>query len=186
MCEPVTLGLLTSAAVGGGAAAGALGASAAALTTAQTVMLALSAGSAVMGAAGAYQQSQASKAVAENNAHTAGVQAEDAIRRGDLEAQNQMRQSRQMVGAQRAAYSARGLDISTGTPSDVIEQTDFFGQSDAATARTNARKEAWAYRTQQAGFQGEASAQNPMMAATASLLGSAGSVANKWYSFSKG
>lgn len=181
MCLPLLAALPAAL----GSATAVAGAASAAMTTMQMVTMALSAGSAVVGAVGAYQQSQTTKAIAENNAHTAGVQAEDAIRRGDLEAQNQMRQSRQMVGAQRAAYSARGLDISTGTPADVIEQTDFFGQSDAATARTNARKEAWAYRTQQAGFQGEANAQNPMMAATSSLLSSAGSVASKWYSFSK-
>lgn len=186
MCEPVSLGLLASVATGGGAAAGALGASAAALTTAQTVMLALSAGSAVMGAAGAYQQSAQAKAVAENNARTARIQAQDALKRGDQDAADAMRKARGLVGAQQAAYSARGLDISSGTPADVIEQTDFFGQADAATARTNARKEAWAYRNQAANFRAEANGENPRQAMTGSLLGGASRVADRWYNFTRG
>lgn len=186
MCEPVSMGLLASAAAGGGAATGLLGASAAALTTTQTVMLALSAGSAVMAGAGAYQQSQTAKATAENNARIGRIQAQDAIKRGDDEAAKDMRQVRQAVGAQRAAYSARGLDIASGTPADVILQTDFFGQVDAATARTNARKEAWGYENQSAAYQAEADSQNPMLAMTGSLLGSAGTVADRWYSFTKG
>ena len=153
------------------------------LTTAQTITLGLSAAGALAGAVGAYQTSRTAKATAQANADAAEQNAQDALARGDKDAAAVMRQSRAAVGAQRAAYSARGLDISEGTPADVIDQTDFFGQSDAATARTNARREARAYRAQGAGFQAEAGSLNPWLNSSGALLSGAGSVADKWYRF---
>lgn len=98
--------------------------------------------SAIVGAVGARNQAKANHAIAQNNMAIADMQAEDSLKRGEQQAQEAQRKARAIASAQRAAYSARGLDISEGTPADVIEQTDFFGQADAATARTNARKEA--------------------------------------------
>lgn len=150
----------------------------------QGISLALSAGSAVLGAAGAYQQSSMAKKVAEVNASTAEMNAQDAQRRGEQDAQRIARQGRQVQGQQRAALSARGIDIGEGTGADLIDQTDFFSLADQATARDNAAKEAWNYRAQRNSYQAQADAQKPGMAAFSSLLGSAGSVADKWYRFS--
>jgi len=172
-----------AAAAGAGAAAGTAGAVSTGLTTAQAVNLGLSAAGALAGAASSYQSTKLAKATAEANAAQAEQNAQDAITRGDKEAANVRRQSQSAVGAQRAAYSARGLDISEGTPADVIDQTDFFGQSDAATARTNARREAYAYRSQGAGFQAEAGTLNPWLNSSGALLSGSGSVADKWYRY---
>lgn len=175
-----------AAAAGAGAAAAGAGAGAvsAGLTTAQAVNLGLSAAGALAGATSAYQGAQTAKSVAQANANTAEQNAQDAIRRGDKDAASVRRQSQQVVGAQRAALSARGLDVSEGTPADLIDQTDFFGQSDAATTRTNARREAFAYRSQQAGFQAESASASPWLSGGGALLGGAGSVADKWYRYS--
>jgi hypothetical protein len=186
-----SLGLLGAGGATGGVAGGIAGGTTAlttttvstGLTTAQMVNLGLSAAGTLAGAASAYQGSRTAKAMAEQNAITAEQNAQDALARGEKDAQAVRRQGQQVVGAQRAAFSARGLDISEGTPADVIDQTDFFGQSDAATTRTNARREARAYRAQGGSFQAEAGTLNPWLQGGSALLGSMGTVASKWYRF---
>jgi hypothetical protein len=146
----------------------------------------LMAASAVTSAVAARGQAQAARNAAQMNQGIAEVQAQDATMRGEQEAQAINRNARQTVGAQRAAYAARGVDLGVGTPADVIDQTDFFGQADAATARSNAAKDAWGYRARGAGFAAEAANSSPNRAAALSLLGSAGSVASSWYGKGKG
>lgn len=140
--------------------------------------------STLVSATAARNQARAAQAVASNNARVAELQAEDALKRGDQKAMEAQRRARMVASAQRAAYSARGLDISGGTPGEVIDQTDFFGQSDAATARTNSRKEAWAARVAQGNYQTQASASDPSGAFGATLLANAPAVAGRWYSYS--
>lgn len=144
-------------------------------------VIAFMAVSAVVSAVGARGQAKADRAAAQQNQAIAEVQASDATMRGEQEAQAINRNARQTVGAQRAAYAARGVDLGVGTPADVMDQTDFFGQADATTARNNAAKEAWGYRARGAGFAADAANANPNRAAGLSLLGSAGSVASSWY-----
>jgi hypothetical protein len=144
------------------------------------ISLGLSAAGAGIGAYGAYQTSRSAKDAAEANARAANDAAKDAIERGDKDAAAARRNANQVVGAQRAAFSARGIDISEGTAADLIDQTDFFGQSDAATIRTNARKEAYNYRARAAGMSAQAAGEAPFLSAGTSLLGGAGAVSDKW------
>lgn len=139
--------------------------------------------SAALSAKNAYDTGKVNQAVAGNNAIVAQQKSDDALARGEQDAIAARRAASQQVGQQRAAFSARGIDISEGTPADIIDQTDFFGQTDVATARTNARKESWGYQAQKGGFEAQAAASNPWKMASGSLLGSAGSVASNWYSF---
>ena len=88
-----------------------------------------------------------------------------------------------MKSAQRVNLAAKGLDLTYGTAADLQDQTDFFGQSDVATTRTNARKEAWARKSQAGGFQAEALSQQPWLAGGSTLLAGAGQVADKWYAY---
>ena len=145
-----------------------------------TTIAALTAASAAVGAAGAYQQSRNTKKVAEYNAGVAELEAQDARRRGDQKADAVRRAAGQQTGAARAALSAKGLDISEGSAADMIDQIDFFGQVDAVTAKQNAAKEAWNLRARKAGYQFEADAQRPGLMAATSLLGSAGTVSDRW------
>lgn len=148
-----------------------------------TIMLALSVASAAAAAKGQYDQNKFQSGVAKNNATMAERQARDAERRGEEEAQRINRQTSQLKGSQRASLAARGLDLGAGTPGDLIDQTDFFGATDAAMARTNGRTEAWMRRGQGANFSAEAANSNATQAAGLSLLGSAGNVAGKWYAY---
>lgn len=138
---------------------------------------------AALSAKNAYDTAKVNRGVAEQNAAVAEQKRVDALSRGEQDAMAARRAAGQQAGAQRAGFSARGLDISEGTPADLIDQTDFFGQTDVATARTNARKEAWGYQAQKNGFESAAASSSPGRAAGASLLSSAGSVAANWYAF---
>lgn len=172
MCEPVTMTAI-------GTWLGASASTAAAVGT----MASLTAATGAISAAGVYSQAKTAKATAELNATMADRAAADAVTRGDKQAMEARRQGSLMAGAQRSRYAAAGLDIESGTPGDVIDQTDFFAQSDGATARTNARKDAAGYQSQGASYRAQADSINPGLQLAGSLLGTASSVAGKWYSY---
>lgn len=194
MCEPVTLAALATAATGAGAAAAGVGSAAAvtagtaAMTAAQAITLAATVGGTVLSASSAYQQGQVAKATARNNATMAEYAAQDAQRRGEEEAAAVQRKGASLKSAQRVNLASKGLDLNYGTAADLQDQTDFFTQSDVATTRTNAAREAWNMRArgQQVLAQGKADALNSMYSAAGSLLGGAGQVSDKWYTYTKG
>lgn len=175
MCEPITMGLI--------AAGGTALAAPAALTTAMTASLAASVGAGVMSAAGAYQQGQVNKQIGRNNQIMAEYAAQDAQRRGDAEAMKVRRQADQLKGAQRLKMAAAGLDLGEGTAADLQDQTDFFAEADQSTARYNGKLDAWSARQQGANAraQGDAAARQGTLSAFGTILGTGGSVADKWY-----
>ncbi len=134
----------------------------------------------------AYTSAQATKAqneyqaeVAENNAQAAEWQAKDAVQRGNTEADNMRRKGAQTLGSQRAAMSAAGLDVSTGSALSILEDTDYFNRVDQLTIRDNAAREAWGYRVQgsnaqaSAGlYRGTADSINPMFEGVKAGVGS--------------
>lgn len=146
---------------------------------------------AVVGAYGAYSASESSKAQAEfqsdmaaNNAKVSKWNAEDAIARGGEAANLKAREAERLRGTQVARLASNGLDISSGTPLAILEDTMFMGQQDANTIRNNAAREAWGFEVQGAQnsasslmYSAAAKAEKPAMAAGTSLLSSAGQYA---------
>lgn len=200
MCEPATLTAIGTWAASAFSAAGATGAAVAGtaaigtaatvgtavatgMTAAQMISLGLAATSAVVGGIGMYNQSKAAKQTAEANAERAETAAQDAVTRGDDEAQRVMRQGAALKSSQRTSMAARGLDLTYGTAADLQDQTDFFTQSDVATTRTNARKEAYNLRSQRNVYQAEAASNRPWLAAGSTMLGAAGQVSDRWYRY---
>src|SRR5699024_11069327 len=110
-----------------------------------TAILAIStAGSAY----GQHQAGAANRTINRYNARIAELQAEDAQERG-RDAEGRVRvQTRQTIGAQRAALAAQGIDIGDGTAAAIQEDTAYFGELDALTVRNNAALEAFGYRVQ--------------------------------------
>jgi len=143
----------------------------------------LTAASTLLSTGAAVGQASAARQVARNNAMMAEYAAQDAQRRGENEAESIRRKGASLKSAQRAAFAAKGVDVGYGGAADIQDQTDFFTESDIATTRTNARREAWNYRAQgqQALAMGKADSMNAMLAAGGTLLGGAGKVADKWY-----
>ena len=129
------------------------------------------------GTLGAVQQSQMAKATATHNAQMSEIQAQDAQRRGEKEAQDMQRKAAAFKSSQRVSLAAKGLDLGYGTAADLQDQTDFFSQTDVATTRNNAAKEAFARRSQSANFQAEAAAARPWLTGGSTLLAGAGQVA---------
>ena len=139
-------------------------------------------GAAVIGAGAAVQQGQAAKQVGRNNQIMAEYAAQDAEKRGEVEAQQVAQRARALKGAQRSRMAAAGLDLGVGTQADIQESTDFFAAQDVATTRTNARKAAWSARASgnQAAAEGRFAADQGRLQAFSTLLGTAGQVAGKW------
>jgi hypothetical protein len=166
-------------------------------TNASTLGLMLAGAGSVMGATGAYRSAAGQKAalsyqasVADANANINEQQAEVALMNGQQTEAAQRLKTAAMLGDQKAAFAANGVDVNSGSPIEVMASTKGLGERDAFTIRDNAARMAWAYRERAKGFQGEASmdratagAMNPGMAAIGSLLSSAGTVADKWYRY---
>jgi len=111
--------------------------------------------SALSTAATAYNQAQTAKMQGdiqksqyEANARMANLQAEDAIKRGDKEALAHKKKVRQLIGAQRAALAAQGIEVDSGSALDVQMDTAALGGEDILTIKNNAWREAWGYRVQ--------------------------------------
>jgi hypothetical protein len=135
----------------------------------------------------AQTQADTSQKIANNNAKMADYAATDAKAKGEEEAIALQRRGASIKSSQRVAQAANGLDLGYGTAADLQDQTDFFSQSDAATARTNAARSAWSTTQQGQDFrtQGAAASYNGGMQATGSLISGAGQVSEKWNAYKK-
>ena len=156
------------------------------LTALQTGVLGLSAAGGAMGAVGAYQQGQVAKQVGRNNQIMAEYAAQDAQKRSGEDAIKVQQRAAQLKGSQRAIMAAKGLDLGVGTQADLLDQTDFFGATDAATTRSNGNRDAWSARAsgQAARAQGDASTRQANLSAFSTVLGTAGNVSSKWIDYS--
>jgi len=119
-----------------------------------------------------YQQGETAKNVAEFNAQSAKIQADDVLKRGGIAEEQQLAKTRQMQGTQRAIMAASGSDTTTGSNADILGQTTAMGALDAATIRSNAARQAWGYENQatQSIAQGNAAGAAGNMGAFSTLL----------------
>jgi hypothetical protein len=150
---------------------------------------------AVASGVGAYNKSVADRAayqiqstVAGQNAAIADLQAQDAIRRGQVTEFNSTLKARQLKGQQIAQMAGGGLDLSSGSPTNILTDTDLMSAADAAVIRGNAMKEAWGYKVQEANYKSNADIlkmradmESPLASGATSLLTGAGRVASSWY-----
>lgn len=92
----------------------------------------------------------------ETNSRLAEVQAKDAEIRGKKESENYKRNIKKLIGSQRAALAAQGIDIGSGSALEIQLETAEFGALDAQTIRNNAFIEATGYRIQSIDYQNRA------------------------------
>lgn len=197
MCLIAAIGALGSTLAGGaGAVAAGTGFMGTAYTGAAVAAGAMTAANVALGAYSAYSSTASARAQAkyqrqtnEVNATLAAQAATEAERIGYDEAQKLARKNAAARGEQVAAMVGAGLDVTTGTPADVIKATDYFGGIDVQTVAQNARKAAWGHRVEQQNYLSTASAYGastrayrPALSTGLSLIGSAGDVAEKWAS----
>lgn len=106
------------------------------------------------------------------NSKIAELQAEDAIKRGDIAASNARTRGKQVVGAQKTTFAAGNVAVDTGTAVTLASQTKEMAALDAMTIKNNAFQEAWGYRMQALDYTGRGNfaASTAGFEATNSLL----------------
>lgn len=139
----------------------------------------------VGGGISAYGQNQAGKynaAVAAQNAANSEVLAGQTEKIG-LEDELRARMNiRQIIGKQRAAAAANGVDPNTGSALDIMAETAGIGEIDATMVRANAYRDAWGYRTQGANYraQGQLAKAEGRYGAASTLLTSGAQAYGIW------
>lgn len=117
--------------------------------------LALTLGSTLLGAAGQIQQAGAqaeaqryNASVQDMNATLADRKARDAIERGAITEQRKRQEVQQILGQQQAGMAANGVDLSFGSPLDLLVDTAVMGELDALTIRSNTYRESYDYQVE--------------------------------------
>lgn len=82
------------------------------------------------------------------NAAQADRAAEESILKGERQVDDIRRKTKQIIGDQRAAFAAQGIDINDGSAADVQEDTQYWGVMDEMTTRNNAFLESYGYKVQ--------------------------------------
>lgn len=207
---------LSSAAVASASAASAVGVSALGVATGvANAALALGTIGSIVGGVASYQSGKNTQAmynyqaqINENNAKIANNNAAQERQSGLEEARLQRMKTLQNIGSQQAAMAGNGIDITSGTALDTIEDTAQFGELDALMIEYNSEKTALNFEQQANNFANQANldrlagrnaaTEGKMNAISSGLqavgnigsvygggMGNIGKVANKWKSFSK-
>lgn len=118
--------------------------------------------------AAAYQQKRYEAKVAQANQKAENARILDAMNRGDIEVRDAARKQGQLLGAQRAAMAANGIDVGFGSASDILADTAMYGREDQMTIRENTRREVMGYDINAANFGAQRNAARS--AATGALI----------------
>lgn len=106
-------------------------------------------------AIGNFAEGSYSQQVAKNNAAIAGQNADYALAAGQQNADTQARKNAAEAAALKVGQAASGVDVNSGSFTDVRTGQRMTGQLDAETVLNNAMLESWGYRTQQKQFEAE-------------------------------
>jgi len=150
-----------------------------------TSTMAMAAG-AGMSAVGATNKAQSQQDMLNSEAQVATYQASQAITNGQTQAQSADLRTGAVFGGQRAQLGANGVQLGSGSATDLLASTKYIGARDAMTIQDNAARTAWSYNTQASLDRAGANNIDPTMAGMSSLLGSAGGVASSWNKFQQG
>lgn len=155
MCDPVTLGVvsLTMSVIGGG-----------------------------VSAYSQYQQGKYQNQVAKNNATVAGIKAQNELRSGAAEDQQQRWKIRALMGKQSSAIGANNVVGSTGTALEMLGETAMFGEVDLNTIRNNAARRAWGYDVEKSNSlaEGKLAKYGGKMGAFGTLLSTGAQAFGQW------
>lgn len=133
-------------------------------------------GGQLLQARGQYQAGLAEEAQLRQNRALAELEAQDALKRGEVDAQRVLEEGRQVQGQAKAVLGASGAVATSGSALDVLVDTRLFSERDAAQVRANAQREAWGYRVQgaQLGFAETVARKRRQAGLTSSILGGIG------------
>lgn len=159
----------------------------------------LSISGAVSSAIGAYYSAQSAKntlkhqaAMGKINAQVSELGAKSALLQGQRAEQASRMQTTQLKSRQKVSMAANGIDLGSQTAVNILTSTDYMGETDALTIQRNALQAAWGHRMSATNANNaalmssaDASGISAFGSAATSLLGSASSVAGKWYAYNK-
>jgi len=104
----------------------------------------------------ASMEGEYSASVAESNARIMAIKAQDAIVRGDKAALKARQATKLLIGDQRAAMGAQGIDLESGSALDIQKETASLGAEESLNIKNNAWREAWGYRVAENDLYGKA------------------------------
>lgn len=126
------------------------------------VAVASTAASTIMGVISANNQAKAQEEqynyqaqVNQQNAKISQEKAAEEKQQGIEEARLQRIKASQVIGSQKTAMAANGVDITQGTALDVIEDTAAMGELDALQTRANYERKAQALETQAGNYENQ-------------------------------
>lgn len=90
------------------------------------------------------------------NAQIADLQAKDATARGNKAAEAKRKETKRMIGAQRAALAAQGIEVNEDTALLIQEDTAGLGAEDVQEIKNNAWREAWGYQVESLDYSNQA------------------------------
>lgn len=110
----------------------------------------------IMGVSQAYGQSKSlkiqgeyEKSLGQQNARFADLSATDALKRGETDAADAAGETERLIGSQRVALAANGIDPNDkGTASLLQQDAAAAGAREVLTIKNNAWREAWGYRVE--------------------------------------
>lgn len=160
MCEPATLAL-----------------AAAAVTAAGTIVSGVNTRKSLRYAA----------KISDRNAALDRAAAQDALERGRIEEERQGRRTRALLGDQRAAAAANGVEVDFGSMGYLQDDTRMVGFEDAQTIRQNAMRESKGYEISAWNRKADASAKRAQGGAAmwASVFEAGGTLLNAGSQFGK-
>jgi len=97
-------------------------------------------------AAALRQQAKYSRDMSELNASLSNMNAQDALRFGDDQADILKSDAQKMIGAQRAALAAQGIEIDSGSALQVQADTAGLASQDAMRIKANAVRQAYGFK----------------------------------------
>jgi hypothetical protein len=90
---------------------------------------------------------------AEENAFKATQLAKDAVERGEIESEMARARGWAFAGTQKAVMGTSGVEMTSGSFLNVLEDTYSQAEYDALVRKTNAAREAWGYGQEAYGFE---------------------------------
>jgi hypothetical protein len=140
----------------------------------------------VVSMAGAQYQAEAGKNAAKSTQMQEEANAVDSINRNRIAEERQREKTSLLAGRQKAVMGANGLDLTTGSPLDVIGDTAALGEMDALTIHNNGERERDFHlaNAKRAEMQGKVASDTGQFQMMGAALGGISSVADKWYRFS--
>lgn len=89
-----------------------------------------------------FQTGKAERELAKSNAFIARLKSKDAKARGQEAESISRGKTKKAVASQKASMASQGLNLSVGSPVDVVTETEDVGAMDALTIKNNAIREA--------------------------------------------